>query len=183
MRAIFAAIAALVLFPCAASALEYKAFDGMEGYQSIRVSDDVHYVAYHGSRDTSVGDVSAGWSARSAQICRDAGRGFYVELAYVFEPLTPAEIRKMESSEAEPAAIPARGAGGAPIYIPIYTPSGPRVAMINAPSRLGAIRCVPSPADLADQERAVSVSKQLEESRAAGLKIEDAASAGKLKPN
>jgi hypothetical protein len=148
---------------------DYRAFDGFQGYQSIPVSGGVHYVAYHGMRNTSIEEVSLGWRVRAAQLCRTAGATHYVELAYVFEPLTADEIKSVYLSGAQASTVLARGAGG--VYVPVYIPSGGGggYAMINTPSRLGSIRCVSAPDTIVDQTRLIEVSKTFEEGKKAGI--------------
>ena len=150
---IFSALLAVsVSTTCAA--VRYQPFEGHEGYQDIKVSDDTYYVGFHGNEGAPYNKVVSAWAARSAQLCSQAGASHYVELAHLFEPLTQKEQDLFLALEAAPRFM--RTAGY--VYIPMYIPSGPRATKIDAPSKLGAIRCMQSADNLMDKKRAISVS-------------------------
>lgn len=161
---ILAALLALFV-PFTCEAVKYKPFDGHEGYQDIKVSDDTYYVGFHGGNDAQYNEILLAWAARSAQLCSQAGASHYVELSYLFEPLTPRELDLF--SALEPAPHFSRVAGY--IYIPMYIPSGPRATKIDAPSKLAAIRCIQSPDNLMDRQRAISVTEKTREATQANI--------------
>lgn len=156
LRAFLVTCSTLASFACVA--FDYKPFDGFEGYQDIKISNDVYYVGYHGSRNSSFNEVVLAWSARSAQLCEKAGAPHYVELAYIFEPLTEAERNAVLAMEAEPRLFPAKGGF---VYVPIFVPGGPRAASIDAPSKLGPVRCVGASEAVLNKDRLISVQDKL----------------------
>ena len=142
-----------LLFSAACGAVDFKPFDGFEGYQDIKVSDNVYYVGFHGKRDAKYNEVTAAWSVRSGQLCSQAGASHYVELSHLLEPLTQKELDLFVAFE--PAPRMTYAAGGF-VYIPIYVPSGPRSARIDAPSKLAPIRCIRATDNILAKDRLVS---------------------------
>jgi hypothetical protein len=136
-------------------AAEFKPFDGFQGYQEIKVSENSYYVAYHGNREAKYDEVVAAWGRRAAELCAQAATAHYVELAYLLEPLTRKEMDAFVALEPAPRMIYAAG----PVYIPIYMPSGPRAARVDAPSKMAGVRCVRETGDILMQDRLISVEK------------------------
>lgn len=136
-------------------AVEFKPFDGFQGYQDIQVSENLYYVAYHGNRDAKYEEVVAAWGRRAAQLCAQAVTKHYVELSYLLEPLTKKEMDAFVAFEPTPRMTYAAG----PVYIPIYMPSGPRATRVDAPSKMAGVRCIRETRDILVQDRLVSVEK------------------------
>jgi len=150
----------------------YGPFEGsgyvsVQGYQEISLGTGRWYVAYQGNADTSPAWVEAAWSARSAQLCKSVGH--FVALRYVSEAVG---LRDEELADVS-ASVPWRMVDTAsPVYIPIFTPSGPRtIVPLTAPSRLGAIRCISDPAILKDPSRAIGVSEAMSEALRQGVAV------------
>jgi hypothetical protein len=141
-----------------------------QGYQELKLDSDRWYVAYQGNRKTSSEWVDAAWSARSAQLCKAAGASHFVALRYPFEAVT-AQDDALSQRESEGTLLARRPVAG-PVYIPIYTPSGPStIVPETAPSKLGAIRCLTDPKVLKDPTRAVAVGDALTEARGLGVTL------------
>jgi len=149
-------------------AVDYKPYDGLGGYQEIKVSDDIYYVGFHGTRTSKYDEVDLAWSARGAQLCLQAGAGHYVELAFLFEPLTKKERDLFLALEPAPRFTYA--ADFIIIPIPMNTITEHSTS-IDAPSKLGAIRCVRSIDDILDKKRLISVSEKIKEANQANIGI------------
>lgn len=155
-KALFSLLVGISAFsPMAYGAAEFKPFDGFQGYQDIQVSQNLYYVAYHGNRDARYEEVVAAWGRRAAQLCAQATTTHYVELLHLLEPLTKKEMDTFVAFEPAPRMTHAAG----PVYIPIYIPSGPRAARIDAPSKMAGVRCVRETSEILTQDRLVSVEK------------------------
>jgi hypothetical protein len=155
-KSLFALLAGMFVFSSVAyGAAEFKPFDGFQGYQDIKVSENLYYVAYHGNRDAKYEEVVAAWGRRAAQLCAQATATHYVELSHLLEPLTKKETDAFIALEPTPRMIYAAG----PVYIPIYMPSGPRAARVDAPSKMAGVRCVRETGDILLQDRLISVEK------------------------
>lgn len=152
----------------------YGPFEGagyvsVQGYQELSLGPGRWYVAYQGNADTSPDWVDAAWSARSAQLCKSGGSTHFVALRYVSEAVGVRDEQQADAGDESPWQM-LRTAG--PIYIPIYTPSGPRtVVPLTAPSRLGAIRCISDPLILKDPARAIALGDALETARRQGVAV------------
>ncbi|MES2946445.1 MAG: hypothetical protein V4772_26555 [Pseudomonadota bacterium] len=149
---LLATVALLMSIQC--QAIDVKPFDGIEGYQEIKVTAKLYYVGFHGKRDAKYTDVLSAWEARSAQICAESGASHFVQLKSLLEPLTQKELEQFVAYE--PAPYPTQAAASF-IYIPIYMPSGPRAAQIDGPSKLAAVRCVHSTEVIVDRDRLTAV--------------------------
>lgn len=172
------AIVALAL--CMATAVqaqenpEYQAFEGARlftthGYQDLMLSEDRWYVALQGSKDTAPDWVEQAWATRSAQLCAAVGKQAFVELRYSFEDVAK-DGEKASNEGAIPHGLLYRVA--TPVYIPIYTPSGPRsMPPTIGPSKLAAIQCIADGQSLKNPARAVSVAATLEKARQSGFKL------------
>lgn len=135
-------------------ASQYKPFDGNEGYQEIKASNNTFYVAFHGTNNATYNEVVDAWKKRSAEICLEIGADYYVELAHLLEPLTAQEINQFLATGPLPRFM--RTAGGF-VYIPLYIPSGPRSARMDAPSKLAPIRCLKSAEDVIEKNRLIRI--------------------------
>lgn len=141
-------------------------YDGMTGYLQIRTGAGAYVVAVHGSRETTVESVRVGWAARAAQLCQADGAGDFVQLRYTGEPVLLGEVYAAQSVEPRPQMV--KG----PVYVPIFIPSGgPRVAELNAPSKIAAVRCVAEPQRVKDPQRLVRAADALERATAAGVSV------------
>lgn len=152
----------------------YGPFEGagymsVQGYQEMPLGPGRWYVAYQGNADTSPDWVEAAWSARSAQLCRGDGSSHFVALRYVSEAVRVRDEQQADAGGESPwRMMPMAG----PIYIPIYTPSGPRtIVPALAPSRLAAIRCINDPLSLKNPARAIAVGDALEAARRQGVAL------------
>ena len=155
-----------------AGAVQYQPFDGLEGYQDIRVSDDTWYVGFHGKRDAQFQDVVQAWYARSAELCAAAGASHFTELANVLEPITAAEREKFIAEGPAAHIIPA---AARTVYIPIYVPRSSGSAYVYAPSKLAAIRCVTDPSAVLDKGRLMAVGETLDAARRASFAVRGSA--------
>lgn len=150
-------------------AVDFKPYDGREGYQEIQISDHIYYVGFHGGRNAKHNDVISAWAARSAQLCTRDQATHYVELAYPLEPLTQTERDLFLAYE--PSANIRQVRTGY-VYMPIFVPGGPRDAKIDAPSKLGAIRCVKQTDTILDKSRLLPISEKLKEASEAGFALQ-----------
>lgn len=155
-----------------AAAVEYQPFDGLEGYQDIRVSDDTYYVGFHGKRDAQFQDVVQGWYARSAELCSAAGATHFTELAHVLEPITAAEREKFIAGDAAGRLVPA---AARTVFIPIIVPRSSGNPYVYAPSKLAAMRCVSDPSAVLDTGRLMAVGETLEAARRANFGVRGSA--------
>ncbi len=152
----------------------YGHFEGagylsVQGYQELPLGNGRWYVAYQGNADTSPDWVDAAWSARSAQLCKAGGSTHFIALRYVSEAVGVRDEQQADAGN-DSAWRMLQAAG--PIYIPIYTPSGPRTILpLTAPSRLAAIRCISDPLSLKNPARAISVGDALETARWQGVAV------------
>jgi hypothetical protein len=163
-------LAALALLsPGGAAALEYIPFAGFEGYQEIRIDDDLYFVAFHGTRNTPVAEIDAAWRTRAAQLCLAAGAGHFMPLRYSFEPVLKDEPARggARRSMVDGSFI---HAAAAPIYIPIFT-SRPSGGFIDAPSRQGHVRCVRDPSLAIAPDRLVEAERTVEAANARGWAV------------
>ncbi|SRR5260221_1589790 len=152
---------------------EYQPFEGArmfttQGYQELKLSDARWYVAYQGSQDTAPAWIALAWAARSAQLCASAGAKAFVELRYPFEAVTKQDVaQNHETSDRTPYM---QRTAAAPVYIPIYTPSGPRaIPPVLGPSKLAAVRCLSDSDVPTDPARAVSIKEALERAAQGGI--------------
>ena len=146
----------------------FQPYSGESGYQDLQIGPDSWYVAFHGTRKHSMSTVEAAWRARAAQLCQSAGSRYVVELSYVGD-------RALESDAV--AAVPDDSSAymhkvAGFIYIPIFTPSGPReITPILTPTKMGAIRCLPALERLRQGKVAIDVREAISAGRKAGLSI------------
>jgi hypothetical protein len=183
IRVVVGAIAAAGLSPPllaahaqATNAPTYGPFDGggylsSQGYQELKMGVDRWYVAYQGNRGTSPDWVEAAWHARCAQLCSSTGATHFIALRYPFEPVLrddPAiSLARERASESGRMTATA-----GPVYIPIYTPSAPRVIVPETgPYKMAAVRCVADADSAKDTSRLVSVTEALERARQQGISV------------
>ncbi len=162
------AAAALAGLATAAGAQSFQPYDGKTGYQELAIAADSFYLAFHGTRDTSGPWVNAAWAARAAQLCAARGAAAFVALRYPDEAVLPTDAA-MAAAPAD-QAWPVPVASG-PVYIPIYLPSGPRITSLDAPGKLGAVRCLPAGAVPRDATRLQTTGQALAAARSAGVPV------------
>lgn len=168
----------LVSSPYAVSAEaqpQYGPFEGagylsVHGYQELKLGPEQWYVAYQGNQTTSPSWVEAAWSARAAQLCKATGATHFVEMRYPFEAITRADQLKASRSGMDEVGSFILMAG--PVFIPIYTPSGPRtIVPLNAPSKLASVRCVMDVGSVSDPSRVVSIDAAMTDARKQGVSV------------
>jgi hypothetical protein len=149
-----------------AFALRYTPFAGAEGYQEIQVALDTYFVAFFGTRSSAAIEIEAAWRTRSAELCLANGYGNFVELGYLFEPVTREDkpLSAIDPERLDAWPVYAKGT----VYVPIFIPHGHGAAAIDAPGKLGHVRCVKDSAALVHPERAIDAEKTLESAEANG---------------
>jgi hypothetical protein len=150
------------------SAKPFGPFKGDLGYQDIALGDLMWYVAFHGNRGTEITWVNAAWAARVAQLCRERQQEFFVQLRYVFEPLSKEERTTQREYVPDAWAMHVRGT-----YVPILVPysSGGPIQAVVTPSKLAAVRCINDPSKIGDPTRAIRVDSSLDAARQLGINI------------
>ena len=155
--------------------LLYGPFEGggymtAHGYQELKLSESRWYVAYHGSQNTSPEWVNIAWATRSAQLCATIGAKSFVQLRYSFEAVAQRDERMAKQEDGYVGVPFMQHVAGAPMYIPIFTPSGPRaIPPVLGPSKLAAVRCVSDSDVLDDPGRAISIQSSLEKAKQSGI--------------
>jgi len=160
----------LLFFSSAVYALdpmEYKPFDGYEGYQEILVKPYVYYVAYHGKEIYSAADVDDAWATRVAQLCLANGANKYINLQYLFEPVLNSDPPVVSVNQEVLSGRYVKVAGGGFIFIPMNTPRSGNVS-IEAPSKLGHVLCVTDASKVLNPARIVNVGKVMEVAKSRG---------------
>ena len=144
-----------IFLPINSFALKYQPYEGFEGYQEIKIMDDIYFVAFHGEKNSAGKEVKAAWGLRSAQLCSRNGSEYFAPLKYSFERILYADPELLSKSNKWDGAY--FKVGGEFIYIPMYTPGPDRNASINAPTRQSHIRCISKDSEVIDKERLIEV--------------------------
>lgn len=165
--------AMLLVAPCLVHAQtpelpSFQPYSGDSGYQDLQLGPDSWYVAFHGTRKHSISTVETAWRARAAQLCQAANARYVVELKYVGDRALESDA--VAAAPEDPSAHVHRVAGF--VYIPIFTPSGPReIAPLLTPTKMGPVRCLPSIERLRQGKVAIDVQEAIGAARKAGLSI------------
>lgn len=150
-----------------ASAVDFIPFAGFEGYQELQVTNDIYFVAFHGRRDSQAAEVELAMKVRAAQLCNKNSRDYFIQLKYPFEPVLKTDT-PLASWVADQDYVLQKARGGGFIYIPIYTPRSSGSVTIDAPSRMGHVRCVGDAALALDSSRVVNGKALIEEAGSLG---------------
>lgn len=169
IRRLMAALLASTTVAAQAQPPPFVADDGKVGYQELAISADTYYLTFHGSRDTSGPWVDAAWQARASQLCTAKGAEAFVALRYIDEAVLAGDIAMAKWNTMHAWAVKV---AGAPIYIPMFIPTGPRNASIDAPGKSGPVRCLAAGAQLHDPSRAVRIADSLDAARKAGVPVQ-----------
>lgn len=143
-------------------------YEGDSGYQEFSLGPDSWYVAFHGTRKHSMATVEAAWLARAAQLCNSIQKSHLVELKYVGERVLDSDEVARNDAALDAHLYKVAGA----VYIPIFTPSGPReITPVLTPSKVAAVRCFSTDNGLRSGKTAVTTAEALASARKAGLAI------------
>jgi hypothetical protein len=142
-------------------------FTGQSGYQELKLGGDSWYLAFHGTRNDVITLVEAGWMGRAGQLCEAAHKAYVVELRYVDEPVYLTDPVASNDDGLEIVKV-----RSGPIFIPIYTPSGPRnVSPTLTPTKAAPLRCINETTGLRPGKAAVPVADAINTARTAGMPI------------
>jgi hypothetical protein len=166
LAALFAVCGMVITSSALADAeLDYKPYDGTEGYEDIHVSDRLYYVGYHGKSGLDPSALPFAWATRSAELCAAIGAKYFVELEHLLEPLTDNERKRFIAYDQTPYTRYVKSYRI--IIIPNYSARGGHISA--ALSKLAPVRCLYGNEELLDRPRAISVEDSLTAAKEAGL--------------
>jgi hypothetical protein len=152
-------------------ALEYRPYDGHEGYQEIDLGQSLYFVAFHGKTSTATADeLETAWKTRAAQLCMWDDATHFIELQYSFEPVLK-DDPPLSAISSELRILLTRGA---PIVVPIFVPHNQGEIVVDAPSRQAHVRCVLDSSTVIDPKRLQEITAIIENAKTRGWKIDAA---------
>lgn len=144
-RAGLASIAFLCGAVAAAPVAHQPSKNGV-GYQEIKLEPKLYYLSINGRKKTSGPELERAWALRAVELCAAEGTSHFVRLEHLFERVLAAD--PIAALRAKPGPVKVKGG---PIYIPIYTPSGP--SFIDEPAFGAHLRCVDAASTILPPER------------------------------